>query len=61
LTDFQRSYRAQRSVTVTARTNLSVLDASDFHMLMERDKRITERARPALKRCRPRATSRPGN
>ena len=37
--------RARRSATVTAvsRTNLLVLDASDFHMLMERDRRIAER------------------
>jgi voltage-gated potassium channel len=36
---------ARRSATVTAvsRTSLLVLDASDFHMLMERDNRIAER------------------
>ncbi len=37
--------RARRSATVRAisRTNLLVLDESDFHMLMERDPRIAER------------------
>src|SRR6516162_5327647 len=37
--------RARRSATVraTARTNLLVLDASDFHVLMEQEPRIAER------------------
>jgi voltage-gated potassium channel len=37
--------RAKRSATVTAvsRTSLLVLDAADFHLLMERDQRIAER------------------
>ncbi len=36
--------RARRSdVTAVSGTNLLMLDASDFHMLMERDKRIAER------------------
>src|SRR5216683_7909980 len=43
--------RARRSATVTAttRTNLLVLDASDFHMLMERDKRIAERVHAVVR------------
>ena len=37
--------RARRSATVraTTRTNLLVLDASDFHALMEQEPRIAER------------------
>jgi voltage-gated potassium channel len=37
--------RARRSATVraTTRTNLLVLDASDFHVLMEQEPRIAER------------------
>jgi voltage-gated potassium channel len=37
--------RARRSATVTAltRTNLLVLDATDLHVLMERDHRVSER------------------
>jgi len=43
--------RARRSATATAtaRTNLLVLDASDFHMLMERDKRIAERVHAVVR------------
>ncbi len=43
--------RARRSATVTAvsRTNLLVLDASDFHVLMERDKRIAERVHAVVR------------
>jgi len=43
--------RARRSATVTAatRTNLLVLDASDFHTLMERDKRIAERVHEVVR------------
>lgn len=43
--------RARRSATVTAtsRTNLLVLDAFDFHMLMERDKRIAERVHEVVR------------
>jgi voltage-gated potassium channel len=43
--------RARRSATVTAvsRTNLLVLDASDFHMLMERDRRIAERVHAVVR------------
>jgi len=43
--------RARRSATVTAttRTNLLVLDASEFHRLMERDKRIAERVHAVVR------------
>ena len=43
--------RARRSATATAtaRTNLLVLDASDFRMLMERDKRIAERVHAVVR------------
>lgn len=43
--------RARRSATVTAvsRTSLLVLDASDFHLLMERDPRIAERVRAVVR------------
>jgi voltage-gated potassium channel len=43
--------RARRSATVTAaaRTNLLVLDAGDFHMLMEHDKRIAERVHAVVR------------
>jgi voltage-gated potassium channel len=43
--------RARRSATVTAatRANLLVLDASEFHMLMERDKRIAERVHAVVR------------
>jgi voltage-gated potassium channel len=42
--------RARRSATVTAvsRTSLLVLDASDFHMLMERDERIAARVQAVV-------------
>jgi voltage-gated potassium channel len=43
--------RARRSATVTAttRANLLVLDASDFHMLMEHDPRIAERVHAVVR------------
>src|SRR5262249_16589188 len=43
--------RVRRSATVTAlaRTNLLVLDASDFHMLMEHDKRVAERVHAVVR------------
>jgi voltage-gated potassium channel len=43
--------RARRSATVTAitRTNLLVLDASDFHALMEREPRIAARVDAVVK------------
>jgi voltage-gated potassium channel len=43
--------RAPRSATVTAtaRTNLLVLDAGDFHMLMKHDKRIAERVHAVMR------------
>jgi voltage-gated potassium channel len=43
--------RARRSATVTAvsRTSLLVLDASDFHMLMERDERIAARVHAVVR------------
>jgi voltage-gated potassium channel len=43
--------RARRSATVTAisRTSLLVLDASDFHLLMERDPRIAERVHAVVR------------
>jgi voltage-gated potassium channel len=37
------------TVTATSRTNLLVLDASDFHMLMERDKRIADRVHEVVR------------
>jgi voltage-gated potassium channel len=43
--------RARRSATVraTARTNLLVLDASDFHLLMEQEPRIAERVHTVVR------------
>jgi len=43
--------RARRSATVraTARTNLLVLDASDFHVLMEQEPRIAERVHTVVR------------
>jgi voltage-gated potassium channel len=43
--------RARRSATVraTARTNLLVLDASDFHVLMEQEPRIAERVHTVMR------------
>ncbi len=43
--------RARRSATVTAtgRTNLLVLDAADFHGLMEHDPRIAERVQAVVR------------
>jgi voltage-gated potassium channel len=43
--------RARRSGTATAitRTNLLILDAQDFHALMERDPRIAERIHAAAR------------
>jgi voltage-gated potassium channel len=43
--------RARRSATVTAttRTNLLVLDASDFHLLMEHDPRIAQRVHAVVR------------
>jgi voltage-gated potassium channel len=43
--------RARRSATVTAasRTSLLVLDASDFHLLMERDQQIAERVHAVIR------------
>jgi voltage-gated potassium channel len=43
--------RARRSATVraTTRTNLLVLDASDFHLLMEQDPRISERVHTVVR------------
>jgi voltage-gated potassium channel len=43
--------RSRRSATVRAmtRTNLLVLDASDFHMLMEEDPRIAERVHTVVR------------
>jgi voltage-gated potassium channel len=43
--------RARRSATVTAttRTNLLVLDATDFHMLMEHDPRLAERVHAVVR------------
>jgi voltage-gated potassium channel len=43
--------RARRSATATAvsRTSLLVLDASDFHLLMERDRRIAERVHEVVR------------
>jgi voltage-gated potassium channel len=43
--------RARRSATVTAisRTSLLVLDARDFHLLMERDGRIAERVNTVVR------------
>ena len=43
--------RVRRSATVmaTTRTNLLVLDASDFHMLMEHDPRIAERVHAVVR------------
>jgi voltage-gated potassium channel len=43
--------RARRSGTVTAvrRTNLLVLDASDFHVLMEEEPRIAERVNAVVR------------
>jgi voltage-gated potassium channel len=44
-------HRARRSATVTAvsRASLLVLDASDFHLLMERDQRIAERVHAVVR------------
>jgi voltage-gated potassium channel len=44
-------HRARRSATVTAlsRTNLLVLDATDFHLLLERDGRIAERVHAVVR------------
>jgi voltage-gated potassium channel len=43
--------RARRSATVraTTRTNLLVLDASDFHVLMEQEPRIAERVHTVVR------------
>jgi voltage-gated potassium channel len=43
--------RARRSATVSAttRTNLLVLDATDFHMLMEHDPRLAERVHAVVR------------
>ncbi len=43
--------RARRSATVTAttRTNLLLLDATDFHLLMEQDPRIAERVHEVVR------------
>jgi voltage-gated potassium channel len=43
--------RARRSATVTAtvRTNLLVLDATDFHVLMEEDPRIAARVHAVVR------------
>jgi voltage-gated potassium channel len=44
-----RHARRSATVTATSRTNLLVLDASDFHMLMERDKRIADRVHEVVR------------
>jgi voltage-gated potassium channel len=43
--------RARRSATVTAttRTNLLLLDATDFHLLMEQEPRIAERVHAVVR------------
>jgi voltage-gated potassium channel len=43
--------RARRSATVTAvsRTSMLVLDASDFHLLMERDQQIADRVHEVVR------------
>jgi voltage-gated potassium channel len=44
-----RHVRRSATVTAVSRTSLLVLDASDFHMLMERDERIAARVQAVVR------------
>ena len=44
-----RSARRSANVTATARTSLLVLDAQDFHALMERDPRLAKRVHEVVR------------